>query len=603
MRKFSFYLALIIIMSVSVSAQTVTLTPTSVNGSSFSGGAINLGGVSYSSISLSVKVEIPGNVAVGDQGTIKIYCSNSAALGANVTIGGDGGSLYFGGGKVATKSFNINLIWGDFLTSSGYIFAEYRNPAGTAYKSSNIAVIKNATLNGGTVNPPADAPNPTQIANTLCCNQTIRQGEKPTPITGSQYTNPYQNQIYGINSSWSGTGNNSVRFTSIDYVNKILNIDYVTEPGNFTIIRKLGYNGNNDFPNKSNSVTITVVPSPISSNEIYINGSTNNDGSIEATSTNPKDILGSTSSINLNVLQNPFYTPKRGDTNITIDKYEWEYSIMNGTTEESSWNIIPNQSAASLNSLFLPRSNSSKDNFYQVRRIAIYENLRVSSNSLKIWLRAVRDNNTICCDQTLQVSPSNVIETPSTITGTTTVSDKNTYLFYQWQSQTVTEHGSRFGNWTNIPRATSKDYTPPTPQFIPGSGRNPATAPTYNYRRIATDNAFNGETYYSNEVRITPSTNLYSVSTLKLYPNPATSIINIENTDTSLYGNKNFANATITIVNMMGTIVNSNNFSVLTPDLISINISNLPTGTYFLNISGNITNRITYNEQFTFIKN
>ena len=92
--------------------------------------------------------------------------------------------MFFGGGRIATRSIVINLFWSDFLTSGGFIFAEYKNPAGTAYRSSNLAVIKNSTMNSGTtLNPPADAPNPTKIPNSLCCNQTVRLGERPQPIT------------------------------------------------------------------------------------------------------------------------------------------------------------------------------------------------------------------------------------------------------------------------------------------------------------------------------------------------------------------------------------------------------------------------------------
>ncbi|MCD0468906.1 T9SS type A sorting domain-containing protein [Flavobacterium sp. JAS] len=604
MRKNYFYLLFLFLSTTISFAQKVTITPTSVNGSNVNAGPINLASVPYSSVSLGVKVEIPDGASVDDQGTIKIYYMNSVAIGPNVAIGGDGGALYFGGAKVANRSFTINLNWADFQTSGGFIYAEYKNmnsPSGAVFKSAYLSVIKNATVTTGTnLNPPADAPNPTKITNTLCCDQTVRLGEKPAPVTGTTYLNPYQNEPYGINSSWQAAGLGSVRFISNN--RSTLEIDNITELGKSTVTRSLGYNYGGQFPNKSNSVTITVVPSPITPNEIRINASINTDGSSEINNANPKDIFGDNSSINLNILQDPFYVPKRGDTNVMIDKYEWEYRITNGTTEDSSsWITIPNQSSPSLNSSYLPRSNSDKDNFYLLRRIAIYQNLKIASNSLKISLRAIRDNNTICCDQTLEVSSSNIVERPSTITGTTTVSNKNTYLFYQWQSQTVTERGAKFSNWTNIPYATSKDYFPSTPEFVPGVGRNQPTVPTYNYRRIATDNIYTGETYYSNEVSLIPSTNVYSTSTLKIYPNPATSIINIENTYNRT-GGIDLNDANINIVNITGNIVNLNDFTKITPTLISINVSNLVNGIYFINVSNNRSGR-SYTEQFTFIKN
>lgn len=597
MRKKYFYLAFLFSLFTTISfAQKVILTPTVVNGASIStSGPINLGGTPNSSVSLGVIVEMPA--IPGNTGTISIY--SIYGFNANVVIGGNGGILIFNEGKVASRSFVVNLKWSDFQTSGGYIYAEYKTASGVAYKSGYISVVKNATMGGGTINPPADAPNPSKITNTLCCNQTVRLGEKPAPITGSQYLNPYENYIYGVNSRWTVDNGNIV---GVDNVTKTLYPDYTTQLKNITIKRFLGYNGASDLPNGSNTITITVVPSPITSNEIRVSGSTNSDGSIEIATTNPKDIFGDQSSINLLSLQNPFYTPTRRDPSVMINNYEWEYSVTNGATEERAWNKIPNQSSVSLNSMYLPRFNSNKDNFYLVRRIALYENLKIASNTLKISMRAIRDNNTICCNQALQISSSNLIETPSIISGKTTISDRNTYLFYQWQSQIISERGTKVSNWANIPQATSKDYTPPTPEFIPGTGRNQPTVPIYNYRRIATDYGYLGETYYSNEISLTSSTSGYLKSSLIIHPNPATSILNIENTDTSLYGDKNFKNALVSIVNIMGNVVNSNDFSLLNSNLISINISNLPAGLYFINISGDITSQLSYTEQFTFVK-
>lgn len=602
MKKNYLFLIATLMLNALMFAQTVSLTPTAVNNTNVNSGPINLASVPTSTVSLNVKVDIPSNVAVSDYGTLKIYYSNSSVLNANIASGGDSGTLFFGGGRIATRSIVINLFWSDFLTSGGFIFAEYKNPAGTAYRSSNLAVIKNSTMNlGTTLNPPADAPNPTKIPNSLCCNQTVRLGERPQPITGSQFLNPYANEPYGIKASWETNGNPlPPNILNVDNINHSLSLDHTTSLGSFTVKRKLGYVYRNEYPNTSNTVTITVVPSPITSNEIHINGPVNTDESFEISSSNPKDIFGDRSYINLNVLQDPYYVPKRGDTNISIDKYEWEYSIVNGTTEERAWNIIPNQSSGSLNSVYLPRSNNSKDNLYTVRRIAIYQNLRVSSNPLKIWIRAVRENNTICCNQSLEVSSANIVETPSIITGTTTISNTNKYLFYQWQSQTITENGGKVSNWINIPSATSKDYLPPTPEFMPGDGRNFPKVPTYSYRRIATDNAYNGETYYSNEITLTPSTNVYSVQTLKIYPNPATSILNIENINGSGIIDLNIAN--IIITNTMGYIVNSNDFTRINSNLANINVSNLANGVYFLTITSNTDSRRTYSEQFTFIK-
>lgn len=186
MRKKQIYLILAFLLTNLISGQKVTLKPTVVNGVSVSNGPINLASVPYSTILLVADIEIPANVSVGDQGTITIYFSKATGIGSNVSIGGNGGSLYFGGGKKVSRNFTINLNWTDFSTSGGYIYCEYKNN-GVSFKSPNISVIKNPTVNTGTIlNPPADAPNPNTIVNTLCCDQTIRLGDKPAPIIGSK---------------------------------------------------------------------------------------------------------------------------------------------------------------------------------------------------------------------------------------------------------------------------------------------------------------------------------------------------------------------------------------------------------------------------------
>lgn len=600
MRKNYIYLVLLLVLHISVFGQKVTLTPTVVNGASFSAGPINLASVPYSTISLGVKVEMPATSAPGDNGTLKVYYSKGTGLGPNVAIGGDMGSLYFGGGKIATKSFVINLNWTDFLTSGGFIFAEYKS--GASYVSSNISVIKNTTMTGGTtLNPPADAPNPSNIVNTLCCNQTIRQGDKPAPITGSQYLNPYSGLPYGVNSQWLVT---SGPYNSLDDANKTMNIDYITELKNITVTRKLGYSYGGQFPNKSNDITITVVPSPITSNEISVDASVDTNGFAEIIDTNPKEISGSDSYVNLNILADPFYVPRRTETSINAEKYEWEYTKTNKNLGGFyNWTAIPNENSTSLSSNKFPDINNSEDNYFLIRRIATYQNIKRASNSLKVVIRTIRNNNTICCNQDLLISSTNEIEKPSMISGSTAVLTSG-YLLYQWQIQPITSRGKTGSNWSNIQGATSKDYLPLPLEIIVGP-RDRITTQNYNYRRIASSNIFTGETSYSNEISLTSSLSQSSpssqVSAIVIYPNPATSVINIENTNTRTYGG-NLADSTINIVSITGVPVASNNFSIINPNLITVNISNLAVGSYFINIESYPSGRKN-TEQFTFIKN
>lgn len=608
MRKNYIYFMALFILSTSVFAQKITLTPTVVNGRSVSGGPIDLGGTPNSTVSLNVTVEMP-NIP-GNSGTLNIYSLNG--LNANVVSGGTGGALFFGEGKSASRSFVVNLNWSSFATSGSYIYAEYKTSGSVAYKG-YMAVIKNATISGETPQRPADAPDPAKIANTLCCNQTIRLGDKPAPITGSQYLDPYKGQSWAVGSSWAVNGNPNVRILDLDDANKVLTLDHVNELGSFTVVRSLGSVSELNKPYKSNAVTITVVPSPILNNDIYVDGaSANSNGFIEIINTNPKSIYGnrSNSSVNLNIFQDPSHISQRTDSFADVESYEWEYVKTNlALGGINKWTTIENETSASLK-FFNPKDiQINEDNYYLIRRIAIYKNVKRASNSLKVLLRTIRHNNNICCDQILNITSPGVIESPTIITGSTAKIDDETIngtnltytLSYQWQIQPVINNENKV--WSDISGATSKDYLPLPLKFVANGRGSLGIQTTYNYRRISSiyyEALRNGKLIketiksYSNEVSLTHSNATYTSPTLTLYPNPSSSIINIENkADTYI-----LANAKINIVNIMGTLVNSNNFSVITPNLISINISNLAIGTYFINIETGSSRNI----QLTFIK-
>lgn len=609
MKKNYLFLIATLMLNTLIFAQTVTLTPTAVNSTNVNSGPINLASVPNSTISLNVKVDIPSNVAVSDYGTLKIYYSNSNVLNANVALGGDTGTLFFGGGRTTSRSIVINLLWSDFSTSGGFIFAEYKNPAGTAYRSSNIAVIKNSSMNSGTtLNPPADAPNPTKIPNTLCCNQTVRLGDKPQLITGSKFLNPYANEPYGIGEKWETKGNPNTNIKA-DFINQTLSIDYITSPESFTATRSLGYVYGNEYPNKSNPINITVIKSPFSENIISIDAPFDSNGFAETISTNSKSILGARVKINLTILQNPNQTEQRGDDVVNIDRYEWEYT----KTNLKDWKIIQNENSVGLENFTPSDLNFNEDNYYLVRRIAVYQNLKRVSNELKILVRTIRNNNTICCDQVLKISSPTQIESPEPISGSSITSDPNIvtthqhYVTYQWQLQI---NGSDITNnsWQNIVGATNKDYTPIQPlEIIVRRGESLTLKNNYKYRRIAevtysgydqNNKWISGKSKsYSNEVSLTGSS---TPSNIKIYPNPATSIINIENTSTRSYNGSNLSNSIINIVNVMGVPVISNNFSIINANLVSVNISNLSAGIYFINIQSVEGETI---QKFTFIKN
>ncbi|WP_343588538.1 T9SS type A sorting domain-containing protein [Flavobacterium sp.] len=591
MKKNYLFLIATLMLNTLIFAQTVTLTPTAVNSTNVNSGPINLASVPNSTISLNVKVDIPSNVAVSDYGTLKIYYSNSNVLNANVALGGDTGTLFFGGGRTASRSIVINLLWSDFSTSGGFIFAEYKNPAGTAYRSSNIAVIKNSSMTSGTtLNPPADAPNPTKIPNTLCCNQTVRLGDKPQLITGSKFLNPYANEPYGINSRWETKGNPNTN-RKADFINQTLSIDYLTTLENFTVTRSLGYVYGNEYPNKSNTVTITVVPSPILTNNIMTNDTPNSDGMYELSSVKTLNLYGFASMINLNMLQDPNHTNQRGDDIVNVDSYKWEYK--DNRLYSNPWITIANENNGDINFSAPSQIPNSEDINYLVRRIAIYKNVSRVSNEMKILVRALRFNNTICCDQILKIQSETSFENPSIITGSNSNIDYSiedgvpftvNSITYQWQSQSI-ERDYPSSPWTDIPNATSKDYLPNQPLIAVSDRRSPRKyifQTTYKYRRIAKLNySFRTNklitktvSSYSNEATLDGTA---SVPFIGLYPNPASSIINIEAT-------VDITNSKVTISNVAGNTVNSNNFSIINSKLISIDVSNFITGTYFLTI-------------------
>lgn len=590
-------------------AQTVSINSIYVN--SVYSQSINLGSNSSSNVTLSVLVTLPAAQSNSNPGTINVYYKRNTS--ASAIVGGYGGSLLFNGGTNATRSFSVNLSASEFDTSGGILYAEYKTFSGIIYKSGNISIIKNVDT-GGTPVIPGNVPDVTKISNTLCCNQTVRLGDKPASITGSDYANPYpDHSTYGIGSSWTVNGNAGVSILNSD--NKIYNLDYIKDLSTFTVTRGLKYNNKFSSANNSNPVTITVVPSPILSNEIYINKTdSNTDNFIEIIDTNPKSISGgrSDSSVNLNILQNPFHTPQRGDNFSNVEKYEWEYAKTNAWSGGYKyWTTIVGENSSSLD-FFNPLDKSSnEDNYYLVRRIAIYQNIKRVSNTLKILLRTTRNNNNICCDQKLDILSSGVIESPNAINGSVALMDNTTIngtnltytVSYQWQSQSIT-NDRVYSNWSDIIDAKSKDYQPLPLKFVTTPRGTPIIQTTYNYRRLAKINYqvydtnwhFGTMSSYSNEVNLSPSNpdSEYPSQTLTLYPNPASSIINIEYKGVDYI----LANTKISIVNTTGILINLNNFSIINPNLISIDISNLAIGTYFLNIETS-TNR---GSRLTFIK-
>ncbi|AYN03114.1 T9SS type A sorting domain-containing protein [Flavobacterium sp. 140616W15] len=609
MKKKYFYYILLLLFNTSILfGQKVTLTPQVVNGKSYTSGPINLESTPTSSVSLGVTVEMPS--IPGNNGTISIYSLNG--LNANIVIGGNGGALFFGEGKFASRSFVVALSASDFNTSQGYIYAEYKTFSGLTYKSSNISVIKSGTTPPvippviPPVTPPVTDPN---FKNTLCCNQTIRYGDRPAPLVASTVDK------LKTSTSWlkiiDSKFPNST-YTGINYSqdrSNVLITDYLTEPATFK--RRIGSN----FPfNDSNPINIKIIPTPII-NKILIEGGNDTNGFVEIIDSNPKQIYSDRASarVNLNILENPYHVPLRGDTFATIDRYEWQYAITDQNDDflVKNWITIENENSVFLEYTALTKIPKFEDNYLVIRRIAFYKNLSNASNILKIIPRTLKNNNVICCDQVLAMdSALQQIENPSLITGSSAAIEKtqnvqNINITYQWQSQAITNtRPNQYGTWSNITGATSKDYLPTPLQFIIGTRGGLIVETTYNYRRIATINyRINNKNYtsnsYSNETNVQAG-RMYGTPTLIAYPNPASSIIYVENKSTDYL----LSSTKISIANIMGTNVSAN-FSVINENLISIDVSNLVIGTYFINIEntgGDGRRGGRGNSQLTFIK-
>ncbi|WP_337964818.1 T9SS type A sorting domain-containing protein [uncultured Flavobacterium sp.] len=596
--------------------QKVTITPLVVNGKSVaSTSPINLESVDRSSVSLSVKIDSP--IPVGTEGTLSIWFTKDNAITPVVAEGGFERITNFSGGNSATISFVITLSLSSFNVSGGSISAQYKSFSGIVYKSANVSVIKNgSTPTTPPVTPPT-TPTAPNFKNTLCCDQDVRYGDRPAPMIAST-VDPSK-----VSTSWLklvGGQFPNATYNGPNYsTNKsnILITDYVTEPGTYK--RRLG----NDFPfNDSNPVNIRIIPSPITSNEISIEGAKDANGFAEITNTNPKSIYGSgngrgADQVNLNILADPYHVAQRGDTYDNLDRYEWQYAKTNYNDSNyfRTWVTLPNENGSTLENFTPENMSTTDDNYFVVRRIAIYKDIQRVSNFLKIIPRTVKNNNIICCDQVLTEGPSEV-EKPSVITGVTpSVENPNganiqiLNITYQWQNQTIlSARPSQYGAWTNINGATSKDCLPVPLQYTVTTGprgTSQSVQTTYNYRRIATityrttnsnGNYSDASTKsYSNEIYVRSGRD-YGAATLIAYPNPASSIINIEykGTDYTL------SNTAITVANAMGTIVNSNNFSTVSPNVISIDVSSLPIGTYFITVQTGLGSR--RNAGVTFIK-
>ncbi len=535
MRKNYVYFVLLLLLNISMFGQKVTLTPTLVNGVAYSSGAINLGSLSTSSVSLSVEIKIPTNASVGDQGTIKIYFSKDNASGSNIANGGDGGSIYIGAGNVTTRSFSIKLYSGDFNTSGGYIYAEYKTYSGVAYKSSNISVKKNETSTTPTT--------PTIPESSDSYFQYIPYGGFPIL---PEFNNNFVNAENIESQVW-------VDENEFEYKSQTSNRIY-----KYTTLREKTTFNDGRSPNYSRVIkaspsnfygTSTLVDNTIVGNQYLTND--------EA----PKTIIGNQAT------KTEGTRGQQVTTNLT--NYQWQsrikfpaqWSYFKYYFTESKYNWVDITGATEAN--YTP---AKTEQAMEYRRLILEEKYapqtkyRKSAASNVVNIIPLGNNsieNIICCDQTIAVDK---VATP--IVG-------DYQQFVQWQ---ISNDGI---TWEDIFGANSKDYLP-----IKNRTYGLTDTQTQFYRRIYYDYAVQQKYCSSNIIKIIfeiPHRS-YNAEFIKIYPNPTTSILNIENTNTST------SLSQITIIDETGNTFVPISNSLINSNLAQLDVSNLPSGIYFVNI-------------------
>lgn len=535
--------------------QKVTLTSTVVNGANVNTGPINLGGSTSSTISLNVKVETPTNSP--DNGTISIYYEKSPALGANIARGGNGVFLNFGGGKIGIINFVIYLDSADFNTSGGNIYAEYKNYAGATYKSSNIAVIKD-----GISPPPPPLPYkyieivpyggtpilPLFHEYSYVASQEWVSGEqiKPIPL-GTPF---YQGADLREKTTFNDGGitySGNINFQVVNFLSQLENL-YVDN----TIT-------GNQYLTAGQIPEMIVGNEPTESHTIKVQGG-RRDGN--------QTITNSLKNYNIQWQSRIKYPSTWNNMGaVFFSMYGWR--DISGATQ---MNYLPPQTNTGMEYRRLILEDPNDKSSY--RRCA-------ASNVIEIIpLIADATKNTICCDQKINWSTL-----ASQLTG-------NFYneSCYQWL---VSENNL---DWTPVKNAINQNYIPT--QIIERRIYVFDSNPKIQYYKRILFHYPNNINYTSNTVQINfESRESTTHQSLKIYPNPTESILNIEN-----------INSTLTILdvkinNQTGNTVIPNNTLFINSNLVQLNVSNLPSGIYFINMSiiADGANR-GYTHQATFIK-
>jgi hypothetical protein len=559
-KKYFYYILFLLLNTTLLFGQKVTLTPLVVNGKSFTSGPLNLESTPISSVSLNVKVDSPA--PPGDNGTINVYYLKANALGASIPSGGNGGTLLFGGGKTANRQFVISLNWNDFSTSGGYVYAEYKNATGVVYKSNNINIIKDGIT----------SPQPQPIT---------KNKIEIIPHGGTPLLPKYQNFINQNQQKW--VINNSIPFEGLR------NNKRLYTPGNSELKEETTFK--DGTIHYSEVITVYVVNFLSQFENLYVDNKINSNQYL-SNEENPNIITGNQAS-ETHLVRIPGTRNYNKVTN-PLNNYQWQTRIK----YPLSWSYLNDQYFHLYGWKDIPGATQldytppKTDTGMEYRRLILENTLdkseirnSTSSNIVSI-IPIINDDtkNIICCDQTLTTTR----DVANTIVGDYTFPSS----FNQWQ---ISEDGL---NWEDIFGANNKDYLPSYIPYTNDGGRRP----DYNkskiqyYRRAIMDFTDNKH-YTSNTVKVNFNvTSRSDTPTTILYPNPTTSLLNIESSTINL------VNAKISIANALGNIIIPNSLSVINSKLISLDVSNLITGTYYIIIESQNSRR-TLKTQLAFIKN
>lgn len=472
-----------------------------------------------------------------------------------------------------TGIFNVNISLSrhDFYSSGGFMYVVYKNNSNESYYSNNYDIV------GGSKVPQT---NWTLINNDICCNQVVRYGDKPNLVTGT-----YVNGVL-VPVTWYKVQTPSVVATNYTNLDKSNNFesDYIFETTKFT--RLLG----NDYPyNRSNEVTISVVPNPIISNTISSQAASLGNDEYEVNYGDLIDFVSNTSFAYPLLIGDPFrIINRRTEPTERVNEYQWQYS-----RDSRNWVDITGEVNSTMYS-FLPQNFTN--NIFKIRRIAKYQGFSLCSNILTFKVRSSNPlSNYICCDQSLISNSSGVIP-PQTLIG-------NEVLFsyldanlnpniYQLESYNVTYKWQvkyRGGSWIDS-NVFTKDYLPTDYPTRMNSSNSYRRIVEINYTKkylpnLTFQSTTGSYTLYSLPVSIGVSSVRSRISNeafdidkeegYYIYPNPATFNLNI-------FLKAKGINIKAKLYNNIGILVKNIDFIDLKQDVLNIDVSDLSKGIYIL---------------------